>query len=172
MKKFIIALLVAILPVSAFAQDTFSKFEDVNEVTSIIVTKKMFQLISEMKLDPKDKEGQKYLTLVKKLEYLRVFTTSSSKYTTEMKNAVTTYLKSNPLEELMRVNEGGQNIRIYVKNGATSSQVKELLLFMDGGGDETVLLSLTGTFDLADLSVLTDKMELPQELKKAANKKS
>jgi hypothetical protein len=173
MKKFIIALLIALLPAATFAQDAFAKYEDVPEVTSIIVNKKMFELMAKMKLDPKDKEGQKYLSLVKKLENLRIFTTSSNKYSTELKGTVTNYLKSHPLEELMRVNEGGQTIKIYIKNGATATQVKELLMFMDGGKEETVLLSLTGNFDLNDLSILTEKMQLPggEQLKKAANKK-
>ncbi|MES2487606.1 MAG: DUF4252 domain-containing protein [Bacteroidota bacterium] len=173
MKKFIIALVFAILPTVSFAQQAFAKFEDVPEVLSVIVNKKMFELMSQVKLDPKDKEGQKYLALVKKLDNLKVFTTSSTKYSAEIKTAVTTYLKTNPLEELMRINEGGQNIKIYVKNGATSTQVKELLMFMEGGKQETVLMSLTGNFDLSDISILTDKMSLPggNELKKAATKK-
>jgi hypothetical protein len=173
MKKFIIALVFAILPTVSFAQQAFAKFEDVPEILSVIVNKKMFELMSQVKLDPKDKEGQKYLALVKKLDNLKVFTTSSTKYSAEIKTAVTTYLKTNPLEELMRISEGGQNIKIYVKNGATASQVKELLMFMEGGKKETVLMSLTGNFDLSDISILTDKMSLPggNELKKAAAKK-
>jgi len=173
MKKFIIALVFAILPTVSFAQQAFAKFEDVPEILSVIVNKKMFELMSQVKLDPKDKEGQKYLSLVKKLDNLRVFTTSSNKYSSEMKTAVTTYLKTNPLEELMRISEGGQNIKIYVKNGATASQVKELLMFMEGGKQETVLMSLSGNFDLSDISILTDKLSLPggTQLKKAAAKK-
>ena len=91
-----------------------------------------------------------------------------------MKATVDSYLKANPLEELMRINKDGQNIKIFIKSGASSSQVKELLMFMDGSGKaNTVLMSLTGNFDLNDISVLTDKMSLPggPELKKAAAKK-
>jgi hypothetical protein len=42
----------------------------------------------------------------------------------------------------------------------------------DGGKDDTVLMSLTGNFDLGELSVLTDKMNLPggTELRKASKK--
>ncbi|HYD90058.1 MAG TPA: DUF4252 domain-containing protein, partial [Flavobacterium sp.] len=111
--------------------------------------------------------------LVKKLENLRVFTTSNSKTMAEMKSTVTDYLKKNPLEELMRINDSGRNIRIYVKTGAKASQVKELLMFMEGSGkEESVLMSLTGSFDLSEISVLTDKMNLPggMELNKAAKK--
>ena len=48
-------------------------------------------------------------------------------------------------------------------------------MFMDctSKGNETVLMSLTGDFDLNEISVLTDKMRLPggDELKKATKGK-
>ena len=78
------------------------------------------------------------------------------------------------LEELMRINDGGRNVRISVKSGATDSQVRELLMYVDGAkNEETVLLSLTGNFDINEISVLTDKMQLPggSDLKKASKGK-
>ena len=47
-----------------------------------------------------------------------------------MKASADKYVKSAGLEELMRVNDGGRNVRISVKSGATDSQVKELLMFI------------------------------------------
>lgn len=172
MKKLFIALLLAFLPSVMMAQNSlFSKFEDKAGITSVIVNKKMFELMSGVKMDPKDKDAQRYLNLVKKLENLKVFTTDSPKYAAEMKATVDGYLKSNPLEELMRVSEDGRSIKIYVKQNP-SLQVKELLMFIDGGKHDTVLMSLTGTFDLNDISVLTEKMNLPggAELTRAAKK--
>ncbi|MFP5436225.1 MAG: DUF4252 domain-containing protein [Bacteroidia bacterium] len=174
MKKLFIALLLAAMPFIVNAQASpFSKFEDKTGITSVIVNKKMFELMSNVKIDPKDKDGQRYLGLVKKLESLKVFTTSNGKYAGDMKATVDGYLKSNPLEELMRISDGGKSIKIYVKQGATQ-QVKELLMFIDGAkGDETVLMSLTGNFELDDISMLTERMSLPggNELKKVAKKK-
>lgn len=173
MKKLFIAFVLLFMPAMIFAQSPFTKFEDKAAITSVIVNKKMFELMGEIKTDPKDKDAVPYKNLVRKLESLKVFTTSNAKFSSEMKATVESYLKGNPLEELMRINDGGRNIKIYVKQGATSSQVKELLMFIDGGKQETVLMSLTGTFDLNDISMLTDKMSLPggNELKKAAKKK-
>lgn len=39
----------------------------------------------------------------------------------------------------------------------------KILMFIEetGGKNETILMSLTGDFDLNELSVLTDKMNLP-----------
>ena len=175
MKKFIITLLLAVLPALMFPQanTVFDKFER-DGVDAVIVNKKMFELMGNIKMDPKDKSAKPYLDLIKKLDKLKVFSTTNGKVVNEMKSTVTGYLKSNPLEELMRINEGGKTIKIYVKSGAKASQVKEMLMFIEGGGakDSTVLMSLTGNFDLSEISFLTDRMNLPggAALKQASKK--
>jgi hypothetical protein len=79
-----------------------------------------------------------------------------------MKADADNYSKTAGLNELMRLNEAGKNVKIYVKPGATESEVKELLLFMDGAGkEESVLMSITGAINLNEISALTDKMKLP-----------
>jgi len=91
-----------------------------------------------------------------------------------MKAVADKYIKSSALEELMRLNEKGKSVKIYVKSGASDSQIKELLMFVEGGGkEESVLMSLIGNFDLDELSVLTDKMNLPggDDLKKVSKGK-
>jgi alpha-acetolactate decarboxylase len=173
MKKIIIVAAFILLPFFSQAQNSFDKFDGQENVTSIIVNKKMFELMSKVKVDASDKDAQAYMSLLKKLDNLKVFTTNSVKQASDMKATMTSYLKANPLDELMRVNDGGKSVKIYVKSGATSSQVKELLMFIEGGAvksNETVLLTLTGNFDLDEISSLTEKMKLPggNELKKAS----
>lgn len=129
----------------------------------------MFSLLSKMKVE--DKETQQYVNLIKKLENLKVFATQSDSKAEEMKATAEKYLKTAGMEELMRITDKGKSVKIYVKSGATDSQIKELLMFVDGSGtEETVLMSLTGNFDLDELSVLTEKMKLPggEDLKKAS----
>ena len=173
MKKILIVFVFMLMPALFFAQSAFDKFDGKDGVTAVIVSKKMFELMSQVKMDDKDSETQQYLNLLKKLNNLKVFTTSNKKVITEMKSTVKTYLKKHPLEELMRINDSGKTIKIYVKSGAKSSQVLELLMFMDGGSDETVLMTLTGNFDLSEISVLTDKMNLPGGVQlREASKKS
>ncbi|SDX49329.1 DUF4252 domain-containing protein [Flavobacterium degerlachei] len=175
MKKFIITLVIALVATPFFAQSAFDKFDGQDDVTSIVVNRKMFDLMSKVKVDASDKETQQYMNLIKKLDNLKVFTTSSSRATGEMKSAAEKYVKTAGLEELMRVNDSGKNIKILVKSGATDSQIKELLMFIEGGSrsNETVLMSLTGNFDLNEISILTDKMRIPggDELKKATKGK-
>jgi len=175
MRKSIVILVIMLLPTAFFGQAAFDKFDGQDEVTSVIVNKKMFEMMGSVKKDNKDKDTQQYLNLIKKLDNLKVFTTNSTRVTSEMKVTAEKYMKSGGLEELMHINDGGKNIKIWVKSGAKDSQIKELLMFMEGTskGNETVLMSLTGDFDLNELSVLTDKMRLPggDELKKATKGK-
>lgn len=170
MKK-IVLVIVFLFPLLTFSQSAFDKFDGQDDVTSIIVNKKMFELMSKVKMDTTDKEAQKYMAFIKKLDNLKVFTTASTRVTAEMKLSAEKYIRTAGLEELMRVNEGGRNIKIVVKSGAKDTQIKELLMFMEGNSkdNQTVLMSLTGDFDLNEISVLTDKMRLPggDELKKA-----
>ena len=174
MKKLIITLVVVLVSSPFFAQGAFDKFDGQDDVTSIVVNKKMFELMSKVKVDTSDKEAQQYMNLIKKLDNLKVFTTQSTRVEGEMKAAADKYIKTAGLEELMRVNDKGRNIKIMVKSGAKDSQIKELLMFIEGGKEEdTVLMSLTGDFDLNEISVLTDKMRIPggDDLKKATKGK-
>lgn len=155
----------------ASAQVVFDKFDNQDDIRAVIVNKKMFSMMGKMEV--KDKEGQQFLALVKKLDNLKVFITSNDKRSAEMKNEAMKYIKTAGLDELMRVTEKGKSVRIYVRSGAVESQVKELLMFIEGAGkEETVLMSLTGNFELDELSALTEKMNLPggDALKKAGKK--
>lgn len=157
-KTLVLTVVFALMPTLFFAQTAFDKFDGQDDVTAVVVNKKMFKMMG----DVKNKENQQYLNLIKKLDNLRVFTTQSARVTSDMKATSEKYIKSAGLEELMRVTEKGQNIKILVKSGTSDTNVRELLMFIEGAGkNETVLMSLTGNFDLNDISLLTDKMNLP-----------
>lgn len=173
--KFIVTVVVALVSNAFFAQSAFDKYDGQEGVSSIIVNKKMFQMMASVKVDANDKETQQYLSLMKKLDNLKVFTTTTAKLSADMKLSADKYMNTAGLEELMRVNDSGKNVRIWVKSGSTDSQVKELLMLIEEGskGNETVLMSLTGDFDLNEIAVLTDKMRIPggDALKKATKGK-
>lgn len=175
MKNVVVIIAFLMFSLGTFAQSAFDKFEDKPDVATVVVNKKMFEMMSKVKADPKDKDMQQYFNLLKKLDNLKVFTTSNAKVAADMKVSVSSYLKSNPLEELMRASNGGKNVKIYVKSGADENMVKELLMFIEGAnfkGAETILLSLTGNFSLDEISMLTEKMSIPggDDLKKASKK--
>ncbi|WP_418262822.1 DUF4252 domain-containing protein [Flavobacterium faecale] len=172
MKNVIIALVVLLFSSAGFSQNILDKFNEQDEITAVIVNKKMFDLMSKVKVDASDKETQQYMNLIKKLDNLKVYTTTNSKAAVDMKLTADKYIKSANLEELMKVNDSGKSIRIVAKSGSTDAQIKELLMFIEGNSrdNETVLMSLTGNFSLNEITILTDKMKIPggDELKKAA----
>lgn len=188
MKKLIVIITLALLPVVTFGQSIFDKYEDLNDVTSVIVNQKMFGMLASIDIDTDDPEADKFLEMAKKITGLKVFTTGDESISKDMNATVASYLKSSTLQELMRIKDGDQTVKFYVKEGKDENHVKELLMFINGlkevtkGADisingkkrevETVLLSLTGDIDLREISKLTSKLNVPggEHLKKA-NKK-
>jgi len=173
MKNIIIILTITLVHNLFFGQNVFDKFEEIDEITSVIVTKKMFEMMANVKIN--DQEGQKFLDLAKKLNNLKVFTTSHSKYRTEMKSTFEKYLETKKLEKLMSVSEQSTKVRIYVNQEKNTTQIKELLMFINGNDSyqDTAIILLTGSFDLNDISALVDKINIPggEELKKASKNK-
>ena len=176
MKKIIIVLTVFLTTVSGFSQSVFDKFEDKEDVTSIILNPKMFRMLATMGINLDDPEAQAYVDMAKNITGFKVFTTGNESISADMGATVAKYLKTSSLEELMRINDDGKKVNIYVNSGASENIVKELLMFIDAPNskdNQAVVLSLTGNFNLDEISALTEKMSLPggEELKKASKSK-
>lgn len=173
MKKIALILAIAFLPLAGFSQSVFDKFEDLDAVTTVVVNKKAFEMFSRLPAD--DKDAKEFMEITKNLTGLKVFVTEDKTIGADMKATVDKYLKSSSLEELMRVKDQEANVKFYIKQGRDADHVSELLMFVtglknveaEGRKFETVLLTLTGDIDLNKIGTLTEKMNLPSELKKA-----
>lgn len=175
MKKMLFVLLLPFTSTSFYGQTVFDQFEGQEEIVTVIVNKKMFELMSKVKVDASDKETQQYLKLIQNLEDLKVYSTTNTAAAKKMRDVADNYIKSAALEELKKVNDNGKQITIDVKRAANNNQLKEFIMFIDddaNGINRSVLMSLTGIFSLNDISVLTDKMQIPggTELKKLTQK--
>lgn len=189
-KKLILILVIALSSTTMFAQSIFDKYEDQEGVMSVIVNQRMFKMLATMGIDVDDPEAQEYINMAKNITGLKVFTTGDPKISADMNATVTSYLKSSKLDELMRIKDGDQTVKFYIKEGKDENHVKELLMFVNGlkeftnGQDitingkkrevETVLLTLTGDIDLRQISKLTSQMNMPggEQLKKASKEKN
>ncbi|MEY8848796.1 DUF4252 domain-containing protein [Psychroserpens sp. XS_ASV72] len=185
MKNVIVILALMLSSVTLTAQSVFDKFENLDEVTSVVVNQKMFKMLATMGIDVDDPEMQGYLDMAESITNFKVFTTGDEKISADMNATVSSYLKSSKMEELMRVKDGDQTVNFYVREGKDENHVKELLMFINGIKEmtkdqditingkkreiETVLLSLTGDIDLRQISKLTNQMNMPggDQLKKA-----
>ena len=178
MKKLAIVITFMIAPFLVAAQNAFDSFENEDDVTSVIVTKNMFKLLSKMDLNSEDPEAQEYLELINSLDNIKIFTTENPAISGRMDQAVSSYIsKSKGLSELMRVKDEGKNIKFYSKEGSDENHVKELLMHLTGdidGKDRTVIMSITGNIDLKKISKLTRDPNVPgsEELKNIDKKKS
>jgi len=178
MKKYILIAVMTVLPLAGFSQSLFDKFEDLDEVTSVVVNKSMFNLLAKIDVEVDDPEAQDFMDIASSLKSLKVFTTENKKIGDDMKASVDSYLSSSKMEELMRVKDKEANVKFYIKEGKDADHVSELLMFVtgmknveaDGRKFETVILSLTGDIDLNKISSLTKKMNLPEELNEASKK--
>ena len=77
MKNLKIILLLAIAPM-AFSQSLFEKYDDMDNVSSVVVNQKMFGMLAEMKIKTNDPEADAFLEQVKTLNNLTVYTTDDN----------------------------------------------------------------------------------------------
>ena len=169
---------MALLPLAGFSQSVFDKFEDLDDVTTVIVNKSMFNLLAKIDVEVDDPEARDFMEIASSLKSLKVFTTENKKIGDDMKSSVDSYLRSSKMEELMRIKDKDANVKFYIKEGKDADHVSELLMFITGMKNveangqkfETVILSLTGDIDLNNISSLTKKMNLPEELNEAGKK--
>lgn len=155
MKKFMITLLVAAMPIAAtFAQgNAFSQFENKDDISVIIINDDMISLFGEVLFSQKDidrKKTEQYLEEIKTLTELRAFVTSDKKHVKHMKKAVKNFLDDNALEELCSISEKGRKIKLYMRTGTNEpSHMKQLLVFTENlVGDEVALVYFSGDVDL------------------------
>lgn len=176
MKKLVLIIAILITPMVTSAQSLFDKYEENEEVTSVVFTKKVFKMLADLKIDMDDPESQEIMDMAGNITGLKVLTTGDATVSSQMKADVDKYLRSADLEELMRVKDGDQTVKFYVKEGKDDNHVKELLMFVSGLKDvmkdqnisingekrelETVLLSLTGDIDLRKVSKLANSMDI------------
>lgn len=175
MNRLVITLLLSLAPFLSQSQ-TFEKYENMKEVDAMVMTSKMFKMLAKVDLSESDPEAREYMKLIENLDRIQIYKSSDNKVRSQMATDVKSYLQKGSLEELMRVNEDGKNIKFYSVPGKNDNYVKELFMFLEGETDGepiSVILSITGEIDLSQLSKLTADLKVPgaEELKKA-NKKS
>lgn len=159
MKKIIVLIAIVIFPFVNYAQTSiFDKFEDMDDVSTVVVTQEAFKMLAKFKSG--GEEGAEYFDMVKGLNSFRVFTTENSDIAKQMSDVVTKYLKSEKLTELMRVKDKDAKVKIYIRSGKDDDHVSELLMYVSDlqnkANQEAVILSLTGNIDLNKISKLTE----------------
>ncbi len=162
MKKLICILVIALMSATSFAQSVFDQLENMDGVSSVIVNKDAFELIS--KFNPSgDNEAVQIFSMIQQLKELRFFKSGDSKVAAKMEAMVVKTVKKFKMTELMRAKDKGAHVRIYVRAGKKKDFVDEVLMFVKGvdaetkeSGVEAVIVSLTGVIDVNKLSDIAD----------------
>lgn len=167
MKKIILIIAIALLPIFGNAQSIFSEFEDNDKITSVVIQKKTFEMLAQMNVDVQDAEAKEALEMLKGLDKMQVFITEDANIAEDMQDVVESYLKKSTLSELLRINDKEAKVKIYVKEGDNENHVTELLMFVNSinatGGQrqpESVVLSITGDIYLDKISNLMNQMNV------------
>ena len=163
MKKIIFGLLALMLPLLSSAQN-FTKYEDMRDVDAVVVTSKMFKLLTKIDLNADDPETQAYIDLIENLQEMRVFSTRQESIRQQMSSDVSSFVKKGGLEELMRVSEDGKTVKFYYKPGKSDDYVSQLFMFMEGREKNkpiSVILNITGEINLAQVSKLANDFNIP-----------
>ena len=91
-----------------------------DNVTSILINSKIFKMLGDMNIDSGDSEADVLINQFKSLNSLTVYSTNDNEVSRSISDDVDSYVELKNLEELMRIKEGNQNIKFYVKSGVKS----------------------------------------------------
>jgi len=158
MKRVIFLLAVIALPAMMIAQNSaidnlFNKYKGKDGVTTVMIGPELFQVMNAMDIEdvedsdiPFDKVSSvKILTIEDEEGYEGV------NFYDEIKGD----LKTDDFAEVMTVDDGGEVVRMWMK--AENEKVLEFLLIV--GGDDNVLIYITGNFNMNDLEELAESFD-------------
>jgi len=132
-----------------FAQNKlFNKYADMDNVTSIYISKAMFQMMPVI-----NNAGIDLMDLKGKIESLQLLTTDNKDRKAQMKKDFSELVTSQ-LQELMRVKDDKSNVRFY--SNTQGDQIKELLMLVDDD-DSFTAIQLVGNFTLKDIQKIAGK---------------
>lgn len=164
MKKIIVLIALVVAPIVSYGQSIFDKLEDMDGVSSVIVNKDAFEILSKFNVNSDDNDAMHVFTMIKNLEEFKVFSTNDLAVAAKMNTMVKTHVKKGKLTELMRIKDKDSRVKIYVKAGKNKEYVNEVLMHVSGmnkhskGESESVIISLTGLIDINKLSEIADKI--------------
>lgn len=146
------------------AQQNFEQLDRMDQIQAVVVTPKMFDLMAKVKMDDSDQESARYLALISNLDQLKLYTTTDKVAATAMKSVVNQYVTFAKLSKLTAVSDQDKKVSVYTKPGTTAVLIAELLLYLEGtGNQESMLFSLTGNINLDEVAFLSERLKLPAQ---------
>ena len=131
-----------------FAQGKlFDKYAEMDGVTSVYISKKMFQMMPAM-----EEVGLNLANMKGKIESLQILTTENGDLRRKMSEDFRALIGKEH-EELMRVKDDDTRANFYVRQ--EGELIKELIMLADTDSDEFTVIQLRGNFTLNDIQEIT-----------------
>lgn len=142
----------------------FDKYQEVEGVTSIKIAKPMFGMLNN--LDLGDAELDQIKPLLSKINGLKLLIAEKSQDAgsakgqklSQISKDISSYLANLNYNEIMTMNSGGAKIKFLSaeeKNGI----LDDLLLSIDSGGEENILVKLDGKLSMDDINKIISSTE-------------
>ena len=148
MKKFIIMALLGLTGTTANAQkEVFQKYQDKDGVTTVHVPKFLMRMAGRF-----DNEAKK---LTDRINDIRIMSCENSNMAKKIKQDALAAYRSQGYEEMLRVKEDGEQIRIYqrtLKNGKN-----EFALLAED--EELAIINVTGRLSIDDVRNIEDMFD-------------
>ena len=158
MKRVFLIVLVIAFPAFLMAQNSavdklFNKYKGKDGVTTVQISPELFQIVKAMDIEEIDEHNIPF----DKIASVKILTIEDE----EGWDGVNFYkeiqkdLDVSDFAEVLTVHDGGETVRMWMK--AEKSKVSEFLLIV--GGDDNVLIYITGDFNMNDLEGLAESMD-------------
>jgi hypothetical protein len=145
-KCIIIAFLLTLSSVCIAQSNIFEKYADTEDVTTVYISKKMFQLIPSI-----EKSNLNLQNMKNKIESLQILTTSK-KELIEILRKETLSMTNKTYEELMRIKENDTLTTFYILQ--KGENINELIM-LNNDVDKLTIIQLIGNFTIDDIQEIT-----------------
>ena len=158
MKRVFFIVLTIAFPAFLMAQNSavdklFNKYKGKDGVTTVQISPELFQIVKAMEIEEIDEHDIPF----DKIASVKILTIEDE----EKWDGVNFYkeiqkdLDVSDFAEVLTVNDGGETVRMWMK--AKKANVSEFMLIV--GGDDNVLIYITGNFNMNDLEGLAESFD-------------
>lgn len=163
MKRVVLFILVVAFPAFMIAQNSavdklFAKYQGKQGITTLNISPELFQMVNAMGIEELEEQDLP----LDKVASIQILTIEDEEgyENVNFYEEIRKDLDVDDFEEVMTVNDGGEVVRMWMK--VNKKTVSEFLLIV--GGDDNVLIYITGNFNMNDLEELAEHMDMDIDL--------
>lgn len=151
-RKYLYALILLCCAHFCFAQDDlFEKYADMDGVTTVYISKKMFQMMPVV-----ENVGLSLANMKGKVDFLGILSTENTNLRKDMERDFRALI-GKEYEELMRVKDDSTRANFYVRQ--EGERIKELIMLANTDSEGFTVIRLLGDFTQNDIQEIANTGE-------------